>query len=174
MRRIVISGASGGGKSTLLAELSRRGYGVMEEPGRAVVREETARGGTGLPTVDLPRFAELAGLRALALHKAAGEGVTFFDRSVVDAVAVFLRLGLPLPEGLTGALDRVRYDPLVFMTPPWKAIYRTDAERLHGFEAARAEYEHLLALYPEAGYAVRLLPMVDVAARADFIEAAIR
>ncbi len=37
---VVISGCSGGGKSTLLAELSRRGHMTIEEPGRRIVAEE--------------------------------------------------------------------------------------------------------------------------------------
>ncbi|HEY5105435.1 MAG TPA: AAA family ATPase [Caulobacteraceae bacterium] len=37
---MVISGCSGGGKSTLLAELGRRGHATIEEPGRRIVREE--------------------------------------------------------------------------------------------------------------------------------------
>jgi predicted ATPase len=36
-RFVVISGCSGGGKSTLLAELARRGYRTVEEPGRRIV-----------------------------------------------------------------------------------------------------------------------------------------
>jgi predicted ATPase len=53
---VVISGCSGGGKSTLIAELGRRGYPVVEEPGRRIVKEELASGGsvslgqTGLPS----------------------------------------------------------------------------------------------------------------------------
>ncbi|WP_410012764.1 AAA family ATPase [Sodalis sp. C49] len=39
-RLIVISGCSGGGKSTLLAELKRRGYTVVEEPGRHGIRSD--------------------------------------------------------------------------------------------------------------------------------------
>jgi predicted ATPase len=35
-RFVVISGCSGGGKSTLLAELGRRGHAVVEEPGRRI------------------------------------------------------------------------------------------------------------------------------------------
>ena len=35
-RFVVISGCSGGGKSTLLSELGRRGYGTVEEPGRRI------------------------------------------------------------------------------------------------------------------------------------------
>jgi predicted ATPase len=39
-RFVVISGCSGGGKSTLLIELGRRGYATVEEPGRRIVKEE--------------------------------------------------------------------------------------------------------------------------------------
>ena len=34
----VISGCSGGGKSTLLMELARRGHAVVDEPGRRIVQ----------------------------------------------------------------------------------------------------------------------------------------
>ena len=39
-RFVVISGCSGGGKSTLLAELGRRGYAVVEEPGLRIVQNQ--------------------------------------------------------------------------------------------------------------------------------------
>jgi predicted ATPase len=45
-RFVVISGCSGGGKSTLLAELGRRGHTVIEEPGRRIVIEEMNGGGS--------------------------------------------------------------------------------------------------------------------------------
>ena len=60
-RFVVISGCSGGGKSTLLAELSGRGHGVVEEPGRrVVVVEEMSREGSALPWVDMAAFARRA------------------------------------------------------------------------------------------------------------------
>jgi predicted ATPase len=61
-RFVVISGCSGGGKSTLLAELGRRGYTVMEEPGRRIVIEEMNKEGSALPWVAMAAFA----LRAIA------------------------------------------------------------------------------------------------------------
>src|SRR5690349_20035932 len=39
-RLVIISGCSGGGKSTLLADLARRGHAVREEAGRQVVKEQ--------------------------------------------------------------------------------------------------------------------------------------
>jgi putative ribosome biogenesis GTPase RsgA len=46
-RFVVISGCSGGGKSTLINELRRRGYRVVEEPGRRIVALRTGRRWSG-------------------------------------------------------------------------------------------------------------------------------
>src|SRR5207247_10618853 len=42
---VVLSGCSGAGKSSLLAELGRRGFPIYEEPGRQVVKEQLYIGG---------------------------------------------------------------------------------------------------------------------------------
>ena len=65
-RFVVISGCSGGGKSTLLGEFARRGHAVVDEPGRRIVREEIERNGTALPWVDGAAFARRAVDMALA------------------------------------------------------------------------------------------------------------
>lgn len=166
---VVISGCSGGGKSTLLAELGRRGYAIVEEPGRRIVREEVERKGSALPWVDMAAFLRRAIAISLADREAARtrKGWVFFDRGLIDAAA-----GL---QNLTGeaALDSLsqahRYHHRVFLTPPWPEIYLTDPERRHGLEAAIAEYTRLLEIYPSLGYEVRVLPKVGVAERADFI-----
>ena len=85
VKRIVVSGCSCGGKSSLIAALAARGHRVFEEPGRAVVQAELAQGGTGLPWADATRFAELVIARAIAQWHAAS-GLCFYDRSLIDAV----------------------------------------------------------------------------------------
>jgi predicted ATPase len=70
-RFVVISGCSGGGKSTLLEELAARGYAVVEEPGRRIVQEELAGNGAALPWVDAAAFARRAIAVALADREAA-------------------------------------------------------------------------------------------------------
>ncbi len=56
---VVVSGCSGGGKSTLLAEMALRGYHVHPEPGRQIVKEQLHIGGDGLPWENAVKFAEL-------------------------------------------------------------------------------------------------------------------
>nr|MBA3811847.1 AAA family ATPase [Caulobacteraceae bacterium] len=88
-RFVVISGCSGGGKSTLVAELARRGYATVEEPGRRIVREEIRAGDSAFPWVDGIAFLRRAVAVALADRAAARrrEGWVFFDRGLIDAAA---------------------------------------------------------------------------------------
>ena len=169
-RFVVISGCSSGGKSTLLAELGRRGHATAEEPGRRIVRQELASGGSALPWVNGAAFARRAIELAIADRRAVADrpaGWVFFDRGLVDAAAAL--------EHHTGepALDTLgqahRYHRRVFLAPPWPEIYVTDPERRHGLDQAIAEYHRLLVVYPSLGHEVIVLPKVDVAARADFI-----
>jgi len=168
-RFVVISGCSSGGKSILIAELGKRGYAVVDEPGRRIVKEELARGGSALPWVDRVAFAHRAIAIALADRTAAGSlnGWVFFDRGLVDAAAALEHLtGKPV---LTALGQANRYHRRVFLAPPWPEIYRTDPERRHGMDVALAEYSRLLETYPSLGYEVLILPKVGVSERADFI-----
>src|SRR5215468_1738157 len=95
-RFVVISGCSGGGKSSLLEELSQRGYAVVEEPGRRIVRDEISNNGSALPWVDAVAFLRRAITVALTDREVvnSSQGWVFFDRGLIDAAA-----GL---ENLTG------------------------------------------------------------------------
>ena len=168
-RFIVLSGCSGGGKSTLLDELRQRGHAVVEEPGRRIVQEELASGGEALPWLDLAAFARRAIAMALADRKAMRDhpGLVFFDRGLVDAAsALEASGGEPV---LAGPAVGHRYNRRVFLTPPWPQIYAGDAERRHGFDAALEEYDRLEKLYPALGYETVILPKVTVIERADFV-----
>jgi predicted ATPase len=168
-RFIVISGCSGGGKSTLLAELGRRGHATVDEPGRRIVQEELRRGGCALPWVDAVAFARRAVAMALAdLAAAAGQdGWVFFDRGLVDAAAALEHLTGEPALAIAG-IGRA-YRRRVFLTPPWPEIYVADAERRHELDAAVAEYRRLCVVYPALGYEVVVLPRTDVATRADLV-----
>jgi predicted ATPase len=170
---VTISGCSGGGKSTLLAELRGRGFATIDEPGRRIVAEELKRGGTALPWADAVAFARRAiavSLADRAVAEASARWV-FFDRGLIDAAAALEHLtGEPVVEriGLT-----YRYNKRVFLAPPWPEIYTLDQERRHGLNEAVAEYDRLMGVYPSLGYDIHVLPKVSVAERANWILASL-
>ncbi|MFF2319550.1 AAA family ATPase [Agrobacterium sp. NPDC058088] len=167
-RFIILSGCSGGGKSTLLAELGRRGYATVEEPGRRIVIEQTRDGGNALPWIDLEAFARRAISVALEDRQHTPEhGTVFFDRGLIDAASALREVsGDPFIETMH---REHRYNRLVFLTPPWPEIYRADAERRHDFAAAVAEYDRLVRDYQALDYETVVLPKSGVEDRADFI-----
>jgi predicted ATPase len=158
-----------GGKSTLVTELSRRGYVTVDEPGRRIVKEEVLGNGLALPWVNGIAFARRAISLALADRVTANGHVdwVFFDRGLIDAAAALEHL---TGEPVLATVGREhRYHHRVFLAPPWPEIYVTDSERRHSLEAAVAEYRRLLDVYPSLGYELTILPKVNVPERADFV-----
>jgi predicted ATPase len=173
-RFVVVSGCSGGGKSSLLAELERRGYPVVMEPGRRIVVEQLSCNGRALPWVDMTEFLRRAIAMAQADLSAANHADrwVFFDRGLIDAMAGLQHVtGDPLLEPLAHE-DRA-YHPLVFLTPPWPEIYVQDDERRHGLDTAIEEYFRLLKAYQALGYVTCIIPKASVAERAEFVLSAL-
>jgi predicted ATPase len=164
---VVISGCSGGGKSTLLSELVRRGYSVILEPGRQIVKEQHAIDGDALPWTNPRKFLDLALSRYLYQFNSQGQTdqFIFFDRGIIDAV----QLDTPQPKYFQNAANNFRYNSLVFLVPPWPEIFANDAERKHDFESAVKEFDELLIKYKNFGYETVLIPKVSVKERVDFI-----
>lgn len=171
-RLIILSGCSGGGKSTLLAELGRRGYAVYEEAGRQVVKEQHLIGGTALPWADAAAFVELTISRTMhnMVMAARGRRTAFFDRGIVDQISGYEQHpGRPIPGHLLDAAEHFRANDTVFMVPPWPEIFRNDAERRHSLSQAEDAYATLLRGYERFGYRPVPVPKLDVRARADFV-----
>ena len=168
-RFVLLSGCSGGGKSTLLEELRLRGHPVVEEPGRRIVREELERGGDALPWIDAAAFARRAIQLALSDRELARNqrGWVFFDRGLIDAVSALEKLTGEAMLQVFGAQHR--YHRKVLLAPPWPEIYQGDTERRHSLDESVAEFKRLEQVYPALGYEVIMLPKVGVKERADFL-----
>lgn len=166
---ILISGCSGGGKSTLLEALNARGFSTVAEPGRRIVREETANNGTALPWVDLKAFAQRAvDMSRVDLADAANlHGPVFFDRGLIDAAVALELAGGKTYRAILGP-ERPYANP-VLIAPPWPEIFVADPERKHGFGEAEDEYARLVHAFEDLGYRMVELPKVSVEERVDFV-----
>lgn len=176
LRPFLLSGCSGGGKSTLLAELARRGFTTFEEAGRQIVQAEIAAGSDALPWIDPERFVQKLRERAEAQYREASKGPApaFLDRGVVEPFAWYRRTGRAVPAEVERAARAYRYAEPVFLAPPWPEIFTGDAERRHGLDEAVAEYDALVEAFALLGYRTVVLPKTSVAARADFVLAVLQ
>ena len=166
---VVISGCSGGGKTTLLDELGTRGYAVVPEPGRRIVQQEQQDNGTAVPWTNLEEFLKRAidlSLSDLEQWSTSSEWV-FFDRGLIDAASGLAQLtGVPIEHYLRNA---PKFGGTVFLTPPWPEIYVTDDQRRHSLAEAEEEYQRLLKTYPQLGYSLIVLDKSSTRERANAI-----
>lgn len=177
---IVISGCSGGGKSTLISEISRHGYSVMPEVGREIYKAELRNKVDVTTWENQIRIARLIIEKSVAAyHEAASmtkvkEQTIFFDRCFLECVSFFQHLKNEESKKYDNLISDLRYYPTIFLTPPWEEIYRQDDERKHSFEDGVAEYEQLLVSYARYGYQIVEIPKLSVKKRYEFIISSLR
>ncbi len=168
---IVISGCSGGGKSSLLAELSHSGYSIVPEIGRELVKEQLAINSGITPWQNPEAFCKLLIERSIVtFHEAkvmqSTKGqMVFLDRCFLEGVSYYQTLQIKDAHQYDHFVSELRYDSTIFMTPPWQEIFCQDDERKHSFEDAVMEYERLLEAYPRYGYRIIELPKTSVKER---------
>ena len=167
----VISGCSGGGKTTLVNALASCGFGISDEPRRKIVREELDTGGSTLPWINPVAFSEKCVELSMHRHTAATQAgaVVFFDRSLVDAVSTLVYEEPDRAETHLRSLGEFRYASTVFMAPPWPEKFENDPERQHNFKDAVAEYDRLVVTYTLADYSILILPKSSLTERIKFV-----
>jgi predicted ATPase len=168
-RRFVVTGGPGGGKSTLLEALVERGYRVAPEAARRLIKERLAAGLA--PRPDPVTFARAILNSDMAQYRAATDhdGITFFDRGVLDALYMLdLESALSRDE-IARLVQAFPYNVTVFLLPPWEAIYAMDSERDQTFEESVAVFEGKRRWYGRWGYETVEVPRASVGARISFI-----
>ena len=173
MRRVVITGGPGTGKTTLLRELSARGYANVEESARSVIAERMAR--CLSPRPEPAVFADEIFQRDTRKYSNPpdNEGLVFYDRCAVEALAMVHEAAPFTDEEVSEKLVEYVFYRTVFILPPWQAIYVTDAERDHSFSHAVAVYGQLVRWYARCGYVINEVPCLSVAQRASHVLQAI-
>ena len=172
-----ITGPEGAGKTTLIAELSKRGLATVPESTRDVWRYQARIGGPNVVflggTAEQKRaYFEMALALDMRMHDDAAHlsGPVFFDRAMPD-LAVFMDFfTVPMPEHIHRGITMHRYNPVTFLAPFWPEIYAHDPERLSSPEEAASQEQICRDAYARYGYEVVTLPLASPEERADFVQ----
>lgn len=172
IKKIVITGGPGTGKTSLIDNLRDRGHVCYPEISRQVTLEAREQGIEQLFLTDPLMFSQrlLEGRTNQFLHaERQKEGLIFLDRGIPDVLAYMEFIGDKYPGHFDQACKAHLYDQ-VFLLPPWEAIFESDSERYENFEQAIAIHDFLEATYKRYGYELLEVPFGSVDARTDFIE----
>ncbi|MBD0672518.1 AAA family ATPase [Streptomyces sp. CBMA156] len=156
MKRYLLTGTPGAGKTAILRWLECEGFPVVEEAATDVIALRQAQGEPE-PWAD-PSFVDaVVALQRLRQEGAAGPPgeVRFFDRSPVCTYALAVYLGHPVSRALARELDRIRaegvYERRVFFVESPGFVTPTEARRISYEESLRFERIHREA-YARFGY----------------------
>jgi predicted ATPase len=168
---VVITGGPGTGKTTVLQELERRGFACVAEVARQIILEQVHARGDALPWANTERYCELMLKRSVDsfLKHDPAYAITFCDRGIPDTLCYARLIRSPRESEILEACRVNRYASRVFLTPPWREIYQTDAERKQTYEDAVRTYEQMKLAYQDCGYELVEIPRLDTPSRADFI-----
>ena len=168
MRRHVITGAPGTGKSALVTALASRSVAVVGEPARELIAEHrAATNGASLdhePELFVARLID----RSIETYDAAAGDLTVYDRGLPDCVAYAMVYGLDTDRAVAAAQTRRYADP-VLIAPPWEAIYHTDDMRRATFPQVEAFHEAIVEAYQSLGYRIVELPRMPLAERTQHV-----
>ena len=132
----IITGAPGTGKTSIIRELSSRGYRGLEEIPRKLLESKTTKELRISPFEDLKEFAHLVFEQMYEQYTFVqkSENICFFDRALPDVLAYLNKANIPIPEDYYKKLNECNFNKDVFICPPWEDIYTVDAIRPYPFE----------------------------------------
>nr|WP_326493037.1 AAA family ATPase [Caulobacter sp. SL161] len=163
MKRYILTGAPGAGKTAVLRALEAAGEVVVEEAATDVIALAQAQG-VDQPWTDPGFIDAIVSLQVQRQARAVGERV-FFDRSPVCALALARFLGHPVSPLLSAELARIDresvYQRRVFLTQGLGFITPTAARRISLEDAHAFEQVHEAA-YRDLGFELVPIPQDTV------------
>jgi predicted ATPase len=178
MRRFVITGAPGAGKTAILRQLELDGFSVVEEAATDVIAAAHAQG-IDQPWTDPSFIDAIAKLQRERQIRASyqPDEVQFHDRCAVCTAALAVYVGYPFSPFLAGELERVQkeaiYDRRVFFVRNLGFVKPTEARRISYEDTVRFEKIHE-STYREFGFELVFVEPGSLAERVSLIKAAIR
>jgi predicted ATPase len=147
LKRFILTGAPGSGKTVILRQLEVEGYSVVEEAATDVIALWQARGVADPWTQ--PEFIDaIVELQRMRQSGTAGNKkmVQFHDRSPVCTAALATYLGFTFSQALSDELERIGTEAIfqrrVFFVRNLGFVSPSDARRISFEEALRFERIH--------------------------------
>jgi predicted ATPase len=171
MKRILLIGSPGSGKTSTLSDLKKRGHTCFQEISREIIKEAQKNGIQQLFLTNPEEFNNKILEGRINQFKASEKTATdyvFIDRGLPDIIAYNKYLNVKSSPEVIQACNEFIYD-YVFLFPAWEKIFKNDNERYESFEQALIIEEKLKETYNNYGYDIYEIPFGEIYERTNYI-----
>jgi len=178
MKKIVITGSPGTGKSSIINVLKDKKFECFDEIIRSLTLEAKKEGDSSshisnpIAFVNDPMAFNTSLINGRVSQfkqaDASNRDTIFFDRGIPDVLAYMGFFKQELTNYFINACEMNTYTH-VYILPPWEAIYKRDNERFETFQESLEIHKHLMEVYKRFGYNVVDVPFDTIDNRTDYI-----
>lgn len=169
--KIVLTGAPGTGKTTVLNLLRSKDYFCMEEVSREIIKEAEQKGTKRMflsePILFSQKILDKRIDQYLESSKSS-EVFCFFDRGLPDVTAYLNSTQTPFDDFFELSNHKHLYD-VVFVFPPWKEIYTKDNERFETYDEALKIHKEIIDEYKKTHQNIVVVPKTTPNERLEFV-----
>jgi len=164
VKKYVLTGGPSSGKSTTIEDLRKRGYSVLDEVAREMIKQRESYPNTKRGICE---FQEMMFNEQLKRERSLDGKLAFLDRGLGDYYAYSEHLVGYVPEGMRDFDIRGRYDALFVLD---RLPFVDDGLRIEsGEEEAEKLHRKLIDAYVGCGYNPVFVPILPVKERTEFI-----
>jgi len=168
-KKYVITGAIGSGKTSIINELKKRGFYVVEEVAESFIMGLQKKKSKNLPWLNRVGFQNAIFPFLVQNHENLPlNEVVFFDRGFPDEVAFFMQEDISLSDNYAGACKKYEYEK-VFLLSPWEEIYEKISTRPWSFSEVKKNFNLIVEAYNFFGYDLIEVPNDSIEKRVDFV-----
>ena len=175
--KIVITGGPSTGKTSIIKALEEDGFFCFPEFIRSITQEAKNNDAINIVSNPIASVSDPYDFNTQLINGRINQykdpivnskDIAFYDRGIPDVLAYMDLFKQTYDAPFIKACKDYLYDQ-IFLLPPWKEIYISDAERYESFEEAQQIHHHLLETYTKFGYNCIEVPFGNVKERSTFI-----
>ncbi len=158
--KVVITGASGTGKSALINALRREGFNVFDEASYSLVLAKQM--GKPVPNDNLGFQKAVFKNQVEAFDNAPAGRCSFYDRGMPDSLVYLQKSGIPWPPEWTDIVNKKRYDMIFWAASDERIFTERNTESPHSYDYHAELGLEIKKTYELFGYEVFRLPTLNL------------